>query len=221
MKSLKSFLECEIGCNAATPGNTLGMGNPGVINNTTLSEPIKTKNAKAKKEKPKKLQESILDDEEVLIGNATKDSKNPINLLRKYLKNRRGDNRLDDDFKAQADIRKIINKHIIPTLPEHLKNLNVRFYGENIALNISSYYSDFVADLIIFRSNIFSDVDTVQTNSNDELAIIFLDPFLPSDKKDLNKKYELTKDKYDKLIKKFVKEFNLNPSKKDKYIYSI
>ena len=74
MKSLKSFLECEIGCNAATPGNTLGMGNPGVIDNMTLSEPIKTKNAKAKKEKPKKLQESILDDEEVLINKAIEDS---------------------------------------------------------------------------------------------------------------------------------------------------
>jgi hypothetical protein len=74
MKSLKSFLECEIGCNAATPGNTLGMGNPGVIDNTTLSEPIKTKNAKSKKEKPKKLQESILDDEEVLINKAIEDS---------------------------------------------------------------------------------------------------------------------------------------------------
>ena len=70
MKSLKSFLECEIGCNAATPGNTLGMGNPGVVDNMTLSEPIKTKNAKAKKEKPKKLQESILDDEEVLMNKA-------------------------------------------------------------------------------------------------------------------------------------------------------
>lgn len=70
MKSLKSFLECEIGCNTATPGNTLGMGNPGVVDNMTLSEPIKTKNAKAKKEKPKKLQESILDDEEVLMNKA-------------------------------------------------------------------------------------------------------------------------------------------------------
>lgn len=169
----------------------------------------------------KTLYESILDDEEVLIDNATKDSKNPINLFRQYLKNRSSNNRLDDDFKAQVDIHRIVNKHIIPTLPEHLKNLNVRFYGDNIALNISSYYSDFTADLIVFRSNIFSDVDTVLTNSNDELAIIFLDPSLPSDKKDLNKKYGLTKDKYDKLIKKFVKEFNLNPSKKDKYIYSI
>lgn len=74
MKSLKSFLECEIGCNTATPGNTLGMGNPGVIDNMTLSEPIKTKNAKAKKEKPKKLQESILDDEEVLMNKAVEDS---------------------------------------------------------------------------------------------------------------------------------------------------
>lgn len=74
MKSLKSFLECEIGCNTATPGNTLGMGNPGVIDNMTLSEPIKTKNAKAKKEKPKKLQESILDDEEVLMNKAVENS---------------------------------------------------------------------------------------------------------------------------------------------------
>ena len=169
----------------------------------------------------KSLYESILDDEDILIGNAAKDSKNPINLFRQYLKNRSSNNRLDDDFKAQSDIRKIVNKYIIPTLPEHLKNLNVKFYGENIALNSSYYYGDYTADLILFRSNIFSDVDTVLTNSNDELAIIFLDPILPSDKKDLNKKYGLTKDKYDKLIKNFVKEFNLNPSKKDKYIYSV
>ena len=74
MKSLKSFLECEIGCNTATPGNTLGMGNPGVVDNMTLSEPITTKKAKAKKEKPKKLQESILDDEEVLMNNAIENS---------------------------------------------------------------------------------------------------------------------------------------------------
>jgi hypothetical protein len=166
------------------------------------------------------IRESILDDEEVLIGNATKDSKNPINLFRQYLINRSSNNRLDDDFKAQADIRGIVNKYLIPALPEQLKNLNVKFYGENIALNISSYYSDFTTDFIIFRANIFSDVDTVQTNSNDELAIIFLDPTLPSDKKDLNKKYGLTKDKYDKFIKKFAKKFNLHPSK-DKYIYSI
>ena len=45
MKNLYTYLECD----AATPGNTMGMGNPGEISPDTLSEPIHT--AKAEKEK--------------------------------------------------------------------------------------------------------------------------------------------------------------------------
>lgn len=45
MKDLYTYLECD----AATPGNTMGMGNPGEIGPDTLSEPIHT--AKAEKEK--------------------------------------------------------------------------------------------------------------------------------------------------------------------------
>lgn len=50
MKTLRQYLECD-GC--ATPGNTVGMGNPMVPTNSSPgSEPLIT--AKAKKEKIKK-----------------------------------------------------------------------------------------------------------------------------------------------------------------------
>lgn len=125
MKSLKSFLECEIGCNAATPGNTLGMGNPGVIDNMTLSEPITTKKAKAKKEKPKKLQESILDDEEILMNKAVEDSywANIYKLLK---------------GKKEAEAAKILNDKLKPCK-----------YGEwrkNTALHRGEYMVTFYKD---------------------------------------------------------------------------
>lgn len=50
MKTLRQYLECD-GC--ATPGNTIGMGNPMVLTGSSPgSEPLIT--AKAKKEKIKK-----------------------------------------------------------------------------------------------------------------------------------------------------------------------
>lgn len=50
MKTLKQYLECD---GAATPGNTIGMGNPMAPTETSPgSEPLPT--AKAKKEKIKK-----------------------------------------------------------------------------------------------------------------------------------------------------------------------
>lgn len=53
MKSLKTYLECDGGAVAATPGNTMGMGNPMVPTDSLPgSEPLVT--AKAKKEKVKR-----------------------------------------------------------------------------------------------------------------------------------------------------------------------
>lgn len=73
MKHLKTYCEDAF----VTPGNTLGMGNPGVIDGETLSEPIGTakseveKNKKKHKKKMKSLVESIFDDnisKELLLG---------------------------------------------------------------------------------------------------------------------------------------------------------
>jgi hypothetical protein len=165
------------------------------------------------------IKESILDDEEKLIRNSIKDSQNPFYLLSQHIKNGE-DTRLDKDFKAQIEIKNILHKFIFPELPEHLKNLKLRYLGDNISLVID--LSDYeTTDFIMIRTNIYSDVGGVNTNEDDELMIFFLDPTQsPSDKRDLNKIYKLTKDKYDRFIKKFTKKFNLHPSK-DKYIYSI
>lgn len=67
MKKLYKYLKEEI---AATPGNTMGMGNPipAGVNGNIGSEPIPT--AKAKKQRKKKsIKESLLDDEEDIISN--------------------------------------------------------------------------------------------------------------------------------------------------------
>ena len=68
MKNLKAYLEdCCGPAGAATPANTMGMGNPGEIGPDTLSEPIYpiTKTAKAlrqnEKKKKKKIKESLFD----------------------------------------------------------------------------------------------------------------------------------------------------------------
>ena len=68
MKQLKTYLECG---DAATPANTMGMGNPGETGSDTLSEPIggieKTakseveKDKRKRKKKIKSLSESLFD----------------------------------------------------------------------------------------------------------------------------------------------------------------
>ena len=167
----------------------------------------------------KSLYESILDDEEVLISNSIKDTQNPFYMLSQYFKDNTSQ-RLDDDFKSQIEIKKIFHRYIFPELPEHLKNLKISYSGDNIYLviNSSDYY---IAYFMMIKTNIYDDVEIVNTNKDDKLMILFLDPTIgPSDKRDLNKIYKLTKDKHDRFIKKFAKKFNLHPSK-DKYIYSI
>lgn len=66
MKSLKTYFECgECGSGdvVATPANTMGMGNPGQIDNDTLTEPVTTAKAEKKKKKKrvKPLAESLFD----------------------------------------------------------------------------------------------------------------------------------------------------------------
>lgn len=67
MKDLKTYIECDAGI-AATPANTMGMGNPGEIGPDTLSEPLPTakseveKDKKKRKKKIKSLAESLFDD---------------------------------------------------------------------------------------------------------------------------------------------------------------
>ena len=85
MNNLKSYIEDYInrlvyeegeavgGAVVGTPANTLGMGNPMTPTDTQPgSEPIvtaKSRKEKKNKSRTKKLKESLLDDEDVLVSN--------------------------------------------------------------------------------------------------------------------------------------------------------
>lgn len=73
MKSLFDYIQENEGGVFSTPSNTMGMGNPGVLPDGNLTEPIATAKCKKEKSKKKKVSESILDDEDELIKQ-TKDS---------------------------------------------------------------------------------------------------------------------------------------------------
>jgi hypothetical protein len=73
MKSLFDYIQENEGGVFSTPSNTMGMGNPGVLPDGNLTEPIVTAKCKKEKLKKKKVSESILDDEDELIKQ-TKDS---------------------------------------------------------------------------------------------------------------------------------------------------
>ena len=90
MKNLKEYIEeCE-GVALATPANTMGMGNPGVIDANTMTEPIKTATAKTKKEKlKKKIKESLLDDEGDLIKDIKEFSNNPFQFVSTLMDNKK------------------------------------------------------------------------------------------------------------------------------------
>lgn len=65
MRSLLTYLECDGAGIFATPGNTMGAGNPGPTGEDTLSEPLAqgmdTDKAKAKKQKTKKKMKDLKD----------------------------------------------------------------------------------------------------------------------------------------------------------------
>ena len=65
MQSLLTYLECDGAGIFATPGNTMGAGNPGPTGEDTLSEPLAqgmdTNKAKAKKQKTKKKMKDLKD----------------------------------------------------------------------------------------------------------------------------------------------------------------
>ena len=84
MKSLFDYIQENEGGVFSTPSTTMGMGNPGVLPDGTLTEPIVTAKCKKEKRKKKKVSESILDDENTLI-NDVKKSANFIGKITDWL----------------------------------------------------------------------------------------------------------------------------------------
>ena len=87
MKSLFDYIQENEGGAFSAPSNTMGMGNPGVLPDRSLTEPIVTAKCKKEKLKKKKVSESILDDEDELISNTIKNTKNPFYFVSTLINN--------------------------------------------------------------------------------------------------------------------------------------
>lgn len=130
MKSLNQYIEEMDGM--ATPGNTVGVGNPMFPTaEEPGTEPLCT-TAKCKKEKKKKVKESLLDDEEELLNNDT-----DIEILK-----------FAHWIKEHLDKKRLPNVSI-EWIKEHL-SINEKKYGGGFNWNEQM---DYDADLYLILKN--------------------------------------------------------------------
>lgn len=136
MRSLLTYLECDGAGIFATPGNTMGAGNPGPTGEDTLSEPLAqgmdTDRAKAKKQKTKKkmkdlkdfLKESLLVESNKHIESSAANVESIISFAAKFDVNTKNDEDWDqwDDVSVDADWAKS-NKPFIENLCKVCKDI--------------------------------------------------------------------------------------------------
>ena len=163
----------------------------------------------------KTLYESILDDEDILVGKSIKDSQNPFILIYKLFE---GENNWKDaSFKYHSKVEKIIKDLLGNWLPTVvLKNLKIRYYDDGLGITAKTYIP---IDLITIEKNTWGDWQGIMTNPNDEICVRFPNTNV------WNKEIKIygikTKKEYWEWIEKIYKTFNLNPATKDIYYYSI
>lgn len=210
MKSLKEYIkECE-GVALATPANTMGIGNPGITGDNTMSEPIKSITAKAKKEKlKKKIKESLLDNEEDLIKDIKEFSNNPFQLAATLINN--------DDLLIQhkQEIEKLFDK-VIKTIKSK-PHIQLFVEPRHIAVQHQQLYT--CDSLITIRP------DSLWPKNNDpyglpgdqQIVVFFTEPFIED-----YLSYGFKDEKqYLDWVHELTKKYNLKQSKKDKFVYYI
>ena len=209
MKNLKEYIEeCE-GVALATPTNTTGMGNPGVIDTNTMTEPIKTATAKTKKEKlKKKIKESLLDDEGDLTKDIKEFSNDPFQFISTLINNG------DLLIYHKQEIEKLFGK-FIKTIKSK-SPIEIITQSKGIKLQIQQHVCD---PLIILRpGKLWSKNDDPYGFSGDpQLVVFFTEPFME------DYFYYGFKDEryYRDWIHTIAKKYNLKKSKKDEFVYYI
>jgi hypothetical protein len=161
----------------------------------------------------KTLYESILDDEEVLIGDVKKTT-NPFVMIYTLLNNSRD---IRDDFKTQTEIKKIFNKYLAEGLPyETTSNARFRFQPDffSIYTNKLSYNED----LIIITQNNLEAAKELNTHKGDNIAILFLDD--KAFRKQVKEYGFKSLSDYRDWKNYIAAKYKLNKSK-DNYIYTI
>lgn len=209
MRNLKEYIEeCE-GVALATPANTMGMGNPGMTDANTMTEPIKSVTAKVKKEKlKKKIKESLLDDEEDLIKDIKEFSNNPFHFVSTLINNE------DPLIRHKQEIEKLFSKFIKTIKSKQPIEIITQPYGIKLGLQHSAF-----DPLIILRpGNLWSKNDDSYGFSGDQqLVIFFTEPFME------DYLYYGFKDEryYRDWIRTIAKKYNLKKAKKDEFVYYI
>ena len=116
------------------------------------------------------LYESILDDEEVLIGDVKKTT-NPFVMIFNLLNSSKD---IRDDFKTQTEIKKIFYKYLAEGLPyETTSNIRFRFTHQFFSMYISKL--SYNEDLITITQNNLEAAKELNTHKGDNIAILFLD----------------------------------------------
>lgn len=163
----------------------------------------------------KTLYESILDDEDVLVNKAIDYSKNPFVAIYNLFKNENDWKVASNKYHSKVD--KIIKSSLSDWLPKVvIDNLKIRYYDQSLGITTNTYSP---IDLITIRENIWHDFILINTNPDDKISVSFLNP--RSWNTAMRTYGFKTKKEYWEWIEKVCKNFNLNPSKKDIYYYSI
>lgn len=161
----------------------------------------------------KTLYESILDDEDVLVGKLIKDSQNPFILIYKLFE---GENNWKDaSFKYHSKVEKIIKDLLGNWLPKVvLENLEIRYYDDGLGITVKTHLP---IDLIAIEKNTRSNWQRIMINPNDEICVRF--PNIISWNAAVKTYGFNTKKKYLKWMENICRTFNLKMVNKDIYYY--
>lgn len=156
------------------------------------------------------IKESILDDEDVLIGKAEEDSKNPFIVIGNLIVS---SNNLQKDTTTQQEIDKIIRNELVEYLPDIFKTsswaskkgLIINYYGSTVSIKWGS------------NSNV--EFLTIRGGYQDYKAVVyFLDSYHMEQVKSFGFK---NKTQYEKWAKEFMKKFDLKRTPHDMFIGTI
>ena len=209
MKSLFDYIQENEGGAFSTPSNTMGMGNPGVLPDGSLTEPIVTAKCKKEKLKKKKVSESILDDEDELISNTIKNTKNPFYFVSTLINNK------DLLIRHKQEIEKLFGEFI-----KTIKSKSpIEIITDPVGIKLKHRYHYAYDPLIILRpGDLWSKNDDMYGFSDDkQLVIFFTEPFMED-----YISYGFKNERYYRdWIRTIAKKYNLKQSKKDEFVYYI
>lgn len=161
----------------------------------------------------KTLYESILDDEEVLIGDVKKTT-NPFVMINNLVDS---SSNIKTDVKTQIEIKRIFNEYIADSLPYETKN-KIRLGFSNGMFRVFCSNDRGNEELIFVVNNSLEAAKELNTHKGDKTAIIFLDAKAYR-KLVTEYGFKNTPD-YHNWIKYITAKYKLNKSN-DKYVYTI